>query len=688
MRKNNVRIPFGLLPGDKIAILAPASPFDKEKFSRGIKILKSMGFETFIPPGLFASNGYLAGDDIHRAGLLNEIFRLPDIKAVMCARGGYGSARILEKIDYGHVGKNPKIFIGFSDLTALLTTFYEKCHMVTFHGPTVASLADACPETIEGLFSVLTSQKVVSLFEPKATVIKSGLAKGRVIGGNLTTLCHLLGTPFEPSFNGHILFLEDCKEALYRIDRMLNHMKMAGCFEKLSGLILGDFSECGKQVELIQVFEDHFSDFKFPILAGIGVGHKKTNITLPIGIDATLNADEKYLCYHLPPTISQYDKAFSVIFSRKNLSRCQQQKTFFVHFNGYNEIDKLMKRAISDFVFPGAVLLFSKNGSVHFHKAYGISNVFTNNPVVPDTIFDLASLTKPLAAATSIMALITDKMLVIEDSLSGLLTEFESSDKKDIRIDHLLTHTAGLPDYHPFFEHLEKFPANERKAKLRQLLLNVPLKNEVGKKTLYSDLGFMMLEWVIGCLAGCSIDRYVKHKVFDPLGLSNLFYQNVHEKRKRSDYAATEICPWRKTLIEGIVHDENAFAVGGIGAHAGLFGTAQDIYRLLKHLLLIYSDSSFKGLFSSELVKKFLLKYDGLDRTLGFDTPSQNRSSSGSLFSDQSVGHLGFTGTSFWIDLQRSIIVILLTNRVHPDRNNQKLRNFRPVLHDAIMYRL
>lgn len=137
--------------------------------------------------------------------------------------------------------------------------------------------------------------------------------------------------------------------------------------------------------------------------------------------------------------------------------------------------------------------------------------------------------------------------------------------------------------------------------------------------------------------------------------------------------------------MEGFVHDENAFVTGGTGGHAGLFGTAKDVYRLLEHLIETFKDPCFKGLFSCELVKKFLCPYKKSHRTLGFDMPSQKNSSAGHLFSPLSAGHLGFTGTSFWIDLQRSIVIVLLTNRIHPDRKNHKLKNFRPILHDAIM---
>jgi muramoyltetrapeptide carboxypeptidase len=301
-KKNMLKIPTYLMPGDTIAILAPASPFNQDKFNRGLIIIESMGFKIEMPPGIFSSKGYLAGDDKHRAELLNNAFKSTDIKAILCARGGFGSIRILDKIDYDVIRNNPKIFVGFSDISSLLTVIYEKCDLVTFHGPTLTSLADADKETISSLFSILTSEKVISIHDSSTISIKPGLARGRVMGGNLTTLCHLVGTPFEPQFNGHILFLEDRGEAPYRIDRMLTQMKMAHCFENLAGMILGSFSECGEISHIIQIFEDCFEGFDFPILAGVKSGHEITNIVLPIGLEATLNSDERYLCYHMPPS--------------------------------------------------------------------------------------------------------------------------------------------------------------------------------------------------------------------------------------------------------------------------------------------------------------------------------------------------------------------------------------------------
>ncbi len=685
MRKNQSKSPFGLLPGDTVTVIAPSSPFRPDKFDRGLTIIRSMGFKVELPAGIFSANGFLAGDDHCRAEMVNNAFKSPESKAIICARGGYGSIRILDKLEYDVIRKNPKIFVGFSDVTSLLTTIYEKCKLVTFHGPTITSLADADVETINALFSMFSSGQVLTLCDSTAVSLRPGLAKGPVIGGNLTTLCHLVGTPFEPGFQNHILFLEDRGEAPYRIDRMLTQMKMAGCFEGLLGLILGSFSDCGALSDIFSIFDDCFSGLNIPILAGFKVGHEKSNMVLPIGLEATLNSDEKYLCYHMPSVILNSGKPGCRIKSGSFQNNSQKKLLTPEKGTCFGEIDNMMIEAAKRFVFPGAVLLFSQEGSIMFHKAYGISNIFSGSPVELDTIFDLASLTKPLATATSFMALVRDRKITLTDTLGQILPEFNQLELKKIQIGQLLSHTSGLPAYHPFFRVLEKYPPHKRETQLRQMLVNIPLQNPIGNTTLYSDLGFMILSWIIQRLADSRIDRFADDEVFKPLGLENLYYQDIFKKKKKAGYAATEICPWRKTLIEGLVHDENTFVLGGVGGHAGLFGTAQDIHRLLNHLLTIYNDELFQGLFPSYVVKSFLKKRKGFARVMGFDTPSEKNSSSGHLFSQDSVGHLGFTGTSFWMDLKRSVIIILLTNRIHPDRNNEKLKKFRPTLHNIIM---
>lgn len=686
MKNNARRIPARLAQGDTIALIAPASPFDRDKLNRGESVLRSMGFRVFEPSGLFERRGYLAGDDRHRARLLNEVFESPDFDAVMCARGGYGSIRILDLIDYDIIRRNPKVFVGFSDITALLNAFLCRCGLVTFHGPTVTGLADLEPKTEEALFSALTSEKPISIFSEKAVALKPGKARGPVAGGNLTTLCHLTGIARGPRFDGHILFLEDRGEAPYRIDRMLTHMKMAGVFDRIAGMVLGDFSDCGSRVDVLDVFKEHFEKCDFPILAGLEAGHEKCNLVVPFGIEATLNSDDKLLFYHHPSTSERLPESGGRGESKNSFSGSLASDGDYCLPKSMENVNALMRKAVADFVFPCAVLMVSSGDSVLLHRPYGVRNIVANDPATRNTFFDLASLTKPLAVAVSIMALVRDRKLGVEDRIRDFLPGFDCQTKKEIRIEHLLRHSSGLPDYKPYYKKVENGPPETRKKHMRELLTKEDLIFAPGARTLYSDLGFMALEWIVETVSGGELDRYAKENVYGPLGLGDLFFQSSDRKKRRNgEFAATEKCLWRNRILIGEVHDENAAAAGGVQGHAGLFGSAENVHRLLRHLMAIYESRDFKGIFPFELVRTFFRRKENSERALGFDTPSLQGSSSGRLFSFDSVGHLGFTGTSFWMDLKRSILVVLLTNRIHPVRENEKIKKFRPEIHDAIM---
>jgi len=299
--KKSVRPPR-LKPGDTIGIVAPAGPFDPEKFIKGKSVLESMGFQTFFDDDIFQKHGFLAGTDIHRADQVNRLFAEPTVQAIFCARGGYGSMRILSLLDFETIQTHPKIFLGFSDISALLSVLYDRCGLVTFHGPVVTTLAKASEKTIMAMKTVLTSDVSLELIPENGKVIKSGVCSGVLIGGNLTTLCHLVGTSFVPNFKGKILLIEDVGEMPYRIDRMLTQMKLAGCFNEIVGLILGGFNECGYLNEVVEIFSNIFEDADIPILTGFEVGHGEHNLTIPMGLGATLDTKSKKLLFHEPPT--------------------------------------------------------------------------------------------------------------------------------------------------------------------------------------------------------------------------------------------------------------------------------------------------------------------------------------------------------------------------------------------------
>jgi len=300
--KNNILVPEKLERGDTIGIAAPASPFEAGKLKKGIETLESMGFNVHIPEGLYSKNGYLAGTDDQRASLLNDLFSKKDIKAIVCARGGFGSLKILPSLDYENILNNPKIFVGYSDVTALLSALFKKCRLISFHGPMATELGSASQRTRNAMFSALTSRSDFEIFSKKGTSLKPGIGSGILLGGNLSTLCHLTGTPYLPDFKGSILFIEERGEAVYRIDRMLTHMKMAGCFNGISGLVLGSFTDCGSVREINKIVTGLFEKFNIPVLAGFAAGHGKENITIPFGLRATLDAGGKLLSFEWPAT--------------------------------------------------------------------------------------------------------------------------------------------------------------------------------------------------------------------------------------------------------------------------------------------------------------------------------------------------------------------------------------------------
>jgi muramoyltetrapeptide carboxypeptidase len=286
-----------LKPGDCIGIVAPASPFEETDFYAGIRILENMGFRVKFPEGIFARSGYLAGSDVDRAAQVNAAFADSTVQAIVCARGGYGSMQILPYLNYEAIGRHPKLLMGFSDITALLCALYKRSGLASCHGPVVATLKHAGPKTLESVFNTLTLNEMPVIHLEKGIALSPGKASGPVICGNLTTLCHLIGTPFQPKLDGHILILEDTGEKPYRIDRMLTQMKLSGMFSGLSGLGIGSFENCGNADELFEIIARIFTIIQIPILAGFDIGHGADNIAIAFGLEAVLDADYHLLTY-------------------------------------------------------------------------------------------------------------------------------------------------------------------------------------------------------------------------------------------------------------------------------------------------------------------------------------------------------------------------------------------------------
>ncbi len=360
-------------------------------------------------------------------------------------------------------------------------------------------------------------------------------------------------------------------------------------------------------------------------------------------------------------------------------------------------VSDAMAEAVSKGLFPGAVLLIHHRKQV-LHEAYGYASLVPQQTsMTQDTLFDLASLTKVVATTNAVMCLIADRQISLNDPVSRFIPDFLSQDKQGITLFHLLTHSSGLPDWQPFYREVSRLTQEQSgvrnivgsKSVLYELIHQEPLVYPIGSKSLYSDLGFILLGEIIEKVVQKSLDEFCKERIFTSLKMKDTFFLPLYTEHqmqiiKTRRIAATENCPWRGRVLCGEVHDENAHAMGGVAGHAGLFSTAQDLYTFLKALLK--SLQSQNGFFPQSMIKAFVTRQTRIPDTcwaLGWTTPSEP-STSGQFFSAQSFGHLGFTGTSIWVDPDVDLIVILLTNRVHPSRENDQIRLFRPFIHDLI----
>jgi muramoyltetrapeptide carboxypeptidase len=299
--------PAALKKGDTIGLVCPAySAFIKEEVTLAIEGLKAMGFNVVEGKHIYDRYGNLAGKDEDRAADINEMFGNKQIDAIMAMHGGWGCARILPLLDYELIKKNPKILIGYSDITALLLGVYSQTGLITFHGPVGSSTWNSF--TVDYFKSILIEGNAATMSNPvrkndnlvqtedRIYTITSGKANGKLIGGNLTVLSHILGSKYVPDFTGAILFIEDVQEDTYRVDRMITQLKLAGILNQISGFVFGKCTDCPPSksygsLTLEDIFNDHIKPLKIPAFSGAMIGHIKDKFTVPIGIEATIDAD-------------------------------------------------------------------------------------------------------------------------------------------------------------------------------------------------------------------------------------------------------------------------------------------------------------------------------------------------------------------------------------------------------------
>ncbi|MEE2674973.1 MAG: serine hydrolase domain-containing protein [Myxococcota bacterium] len=372
-------------------------------------------------------------------------------------------------------------------------------------------------------------------------------------------------------------------------------------------------------------------------------------------------------------------------------------------------VDRALDKAIEGAQIPGAVILaqMPKAGEVmEFQTVRGMAVVQPERiPMARETVFDLASLTKPIATTTSVLLLVAEGRLELDAPVAKVLPAFAERDKEEVTLRQLLTHSSGLRPWRGFHETLLK---KERKTGERLIgtaegrdwildrVIRSALVHEPGAAAVYGDLDFIVLGAVVEAVSGQSLDVFCQQRILDPLGLGDTRFHSQlrvegddapvaipHDRLRQ--IAASESCPWRDRILWGEVHDPNAAAMGGVAGHAGLFSTADDVMKFAKVWLDVWHGRS--DLLPQEAVREFSKRQDapvGSDWALGWDTPTVGQSSSGTHFSETSIGHLGFTGTSIWIDLEKEAIVVMLTNRVHLIAKKSRFE-LRPIVHDFVM---
>jgi muramoyltetrapeptide carboxypeptidase len=310
-----VLVPQRLKKGDLIGIICPASPvYDPSRIERGVRYLEGLGYRTTVGRNASGRLGYLAGTDGERVKDIHAMFTDRKVRGIFCARGGYGTPRLLSLIDYRLIAKNPKILVGYSDITALALAIWRKCRLVTYHGPMLAVdlVEDVDPFAEESLWRILTSptrRATLALAEGSPTRVKyPGRATGRLLGGNLSLLVSLLGTPYMPDLRRGILFLEEIGEDPYRVDRMLTQLGNAGVLYRSSGVAMGHFTDCvprdpaAPSLPLDSIMAGTAENTGKPFMTGFPIGHEKRMVTVPVGIRARLDADEGVITLLEPAT--------------------------------------------------------------------------------------------------------------------------------------------------------------------------------------------------------------------------------------------------------------------------------------------------------------------------------------------------------------------------------------------------
>lgn len=727
-------IPPALDAQTAVRVSFDAGAVDMQDVDAGVEVLRGHGWPVVYDAAAHGPHGYLAApDDVRIRDILHGL-EAPNVGALWSARGGYGCTRILDRLPQ-NLRQNPKWFIGYSDITAL-HLWANAQGVASVHAPLVSGLSkhgkDA-PALLRALNDIVRTHQFPAFSELQP--LHLGRSSGRLLGGNLSLIQTLIGTPYLPSLDGVILFVEEIAESAYRVDRLLSSLLLGGRAKGIRGIVFGDFTNCRglEDHRLRPRLQEWSHAFGCPVVMGFPAGHGLTNRPFVLGIDYDLDA----LAGTLTPRdrATDEDQAATPANTQAATPAITPQRLLVPNAKGFERgagffpatrtaaggIVHALQHALENGVATGIQLVASHKGQRTHSIAVGTTGLLHDvacAPVTPRTMFDLASLTKPLSTAIQ-----TFQHLESSETTLQSTANFAGSPT----LEELLSHRAGFVEWGEFYT-----------AARRSLAPGAPLPRSTDSRVLeaawlqklralepaypdrrcaYSDVGYMFLGLWLDRLSQrgpqrekdqriSTLSRRFDAQIAQVLGLQRTGFRPLEPSDDGSrtarfeprDFAATEWCPWRKRTLQGIVHDEHCQLLGGEAGHAGLFGTAVEVDAIAQSLLgygpQILTPASIDAMWSKPTTIEGAYGAIAVDPadgayTRGWDTPTASPSNAGSLMTPEAtVGHLGYAGTSLWIDRDREIAITLLTNRVHPTRESEGIRAFRPLIHDLVMREL
>ena len=679
-------LPQPLTENDLARVIHVAGAVEEREVLRGIGILQSLDVSTLYDPNANAPSHYFAANAAQRQRDLQRGIDDPRVRALLCARGGYGSMQLLDSLPPIPNPERCPWLVGYSDITAL-HLWLNAQGIASIHGPLVSGYArygEDGGEELQQLLKVLRGGEVLGW--KGLRTLHGGRASGRLIGGNLSLIQAMVGTSALPHFDGAILLIEEIGEAAYRIDRMLQSLAMSGRARGLQGIVFGDFHNCkGIDERMGPTWLAAWTEiFQCPVVMGLPSGHGAQNLPIVLGVDYTLDADAGTLTplKRTSDPVAKTAKASASITIPS--SKTPMGAGYFPRVSvAPSRLIATLSEMLDQGACSGLQLVASHNGERTHTIQMGTTSVLDDAaiaPIGPFTRFDLASVSKAVGTALLAHQLLEAGAVALDQRIPEEISVSGAS------FGELLSHRSGLPAWERLYDQARE--QRDSAAWLRERYQKLERERPSNEACVYSDPGYVLLGWWIEAIAGQPLDQLFRERIAEPLSLQRTGYlRDLPPAEARSRYAATEWCPWSKRTLQGVVHDEHTQVLGGVAGHAGLFANALEVDRIAQSLL-----GFGPQILHPKTVATMWRKPEGLCEgayTLGWDTPTGPASNAGTCMgAATTVGHLGYAGTSLWIDHEKNIAITLLTNRVHPSRDAQMLRRFRPQVHDLVMREL